>query len=305
MDAAAQHNQEIISSRVGGFGGSDAHLFLSIARKGLAGIGQNNLQRIAIAMGIREPEDHIDNKHTRAGHAFEELMDDTITLMDDEIEREKKLEAGMEFHADNFCIFAHADFWKPSTKKVFELKFSSHATEDVMNDSRYKPQFQWYYMLGAECVELVHGHGEKEPFECKEVTRQIIPKNEELIEELKKGVMILDQAIGEGWQPELKDVDFLEPDIESSIQFMFELKDKIDKLNEEYEKAKERVRKYMEGMEKSKFQVEHEGNIRSCTLSAPTVSRKFDQKLLFKDHPEMDCAKYYKDVKSKGAFKVN
>ena len=48
-----QHQMEIENTRVGGFGGSDAALFLRIAKKGgVEGLSNTDLYRIAVAMGI-------------------------------------------------------------------------------------------------------------------------------------------------------------------------------------------------------------------------------------------------------------
>ena len=45
---------EIENTRVGGFGGSDAALFLRIAKKGgVDGLSNTDLYRIAVAMGIK------------------------------------------------------------------------------------------------------------------------------------------------------------------------------------------------------------------------------------------------------------
>ena len=49
-----KHQQEIQSTRVGGFGGSDAAMFLRIAKKGgVEGLSNTDLYRIAVAMGIK------------------------------------------------------------------------------------------------------------------------------------------------------------------------------------------------------------------------------------------------------------
>ena len=53
MEELKNHQQEIENTRVGGFGGSDAALFLRIAKKGgVEDLSNTDLYRIAVAMGI-------------------------------------------------------------------------------------------------------------------------------------------------------------------------------------------------------------------------------------------------------------
>ena len=49
-----EHKQEILKSRVGGFGGSDAKLFYTIASKGVNKLSATDLLRISVAKGESE-----------------------------------------------------------------------------------------------------------------------------------------------------------------------------------------------------------------------------------------------------------
>ena len=105
-----QHQMEIETTRVGGFGGSDAALFLRIAKKGgVEGLSNTDLYRIAVAMGIKPYVPVPVTEAMQNGHIFEDsyeriLKDSGITSY----EREVKLVA--ECQPKNFKIFAHADF---------------------------------------------------------------------------------------------------------------------------------------------------------------------------------------------------
>ena len=68
-----QHQQEIESTRVGGFGGSDAAMFLRIAKRGgVDGLSNTDLYRIAVAMGIKPYAPVPVTEAMQAGHTFED-----------------------------------------------------------------------------------------------------------------------------------------------------------------------------------------------------------------------------------------
>ena len=100
---------EIETSRVGGFGGSDAALFLRIAKKGgVEELSNTDRYRIAVAMGIKPYVPISPTEAMQNGHIFEDsyarILKDSIWAVD----REVKLIA--ECQPANFRIFAHADF---------------------------------------------------------------------------------------------------------------------------------------------------------------------------------------------------
>ena len=89
---------------------------------------------------------------------------------------------------------AHADYTIGGT--VFELKYIYNTpTQKVAQ--RYECQLQWYYMLGAEAVVLVHGEGCAEPFQCLRVREWYIPRDEELIAALREACEWADYVIDE------------------------------------------------------------------------------------------------------------
>ena len=209
MEEIKTHQQEIENTRVGGFGGSDAALFLRIAKKGgVEGLSNTDLYRIAVAMGIKPYVPASPTEAMQAGHIFEDsyarmLKDSGYT----DYQREVKLVA--ECQPKNFKIFAHADFLingKTCIKKfviVNECKFiadESKTADDVAET--YKAQLQWYYMLGVEYVDLIRGYGNPEYPSTQDL---IIDKDEDIIDALKLGIRLLDEAISDGWVPEIEE----------------------------------------------------------------------------------------------------
>ena len=266
-----QHQQEIQSTRVGGFGGSDAALFLRIAKKGgVEGLSNTDLYRIAVAMGIKPYVPVSPTEAMNNGHIFEDsyarmLKDSGITF-----EREVKLVA--ECQPANFRIFAHADFvihGKNSMKKfviVHECKFiaDEEKTVDVVAET-YKAQLQWYYMLGVvEYVDLIRGYSEPD----YPITQDfIIEKNEDIIDSLKLGIRLLDDAISDGWVPEIEE------------EFACAMSEKMQNIIHDYEKLKfqkSAIDQKLEELQKQIVEYMTIGNVAKINGTLGTISRTAD-----------------------------
>ena len=73
MEELKNHQQEIEATRVGGFGGSDAAMFLRIAKKGgVDGLSNTDLYRIAVAMGIKPYVPVPVTEAMQNGHTFDD-----------------------------------------------------------------------------------------------------------------------------------------------------------------------------------------------------------------------------------------
>lgn len=178
---AQTHAQEITGSRFGWFGGSDAKTLLDVYLKRRDFLTMSNTQRnrFEVLMGWQQTPASFDTPYTRGGHAFEDYMQDKITGLQNAItgtlEREKVLRGDLYHY---FGTMAHADY--VIGERVFELKYIYNKPTAKVAE-RYECQLQWYYMLGAKDVVLVHGEGCAEPFQCFRVHEWYAPRDEELI----------------------------------------------------------------------------------------------------------------------------
>lgn len=178
---AQTHEQEITSSRFGWFGGSDAKTLLDVYLKRRDFLTMSNTQRnrFDILMGWQPTPSSFETPATRGGHAFEDYMQDKITVLQNAIngtlEREKVFRGDLYHY---FGTMAHADY--VIGERVFELKYI-YNTPTAKVAERYECQLQWYYMLGAKDVVLVHGEGCAEPFQCFRVHEWYIQRDEEMI----------------------------------------------------------------------------------------------------------------------------
>lgn len=306
---ADEHNLEIISSRVGGFGGSDAKLFLNIAKKGLDKLGVTDLKRIGVAMGLSEPGKQGDNKFTRGGHIFEDQISESFGLLGEELERELKIDSSL---AKTFKTFAHADFAKrleDGTLAIYECKYVQKDMEKVHKE--YDPQLNWYYMMdNVSKVTLVHGQGkvEEDGISIASIEQETVEPDEKMIKSLKKGIAILDEAIGNGWKPALEI-----PDIPEDMANIFATrqiaKRFVEMWTEEKEKAEKEIAAKMQEMgladggRLSAFD-EAAGEWYTITLSAPEETRRFSRTKLFKAHPELDIPEFYDITPAKEEWKV-
>ena len=274
MEEIKSHQQEIENTRVGGFGGSDAALFLRIAKRGgVDGLSNTDLYRIAVAMGIKPYVPVPVTEAMQAGHTFEDsyermLKDSGYT----DYQREVKLVA--ECQPGNFKIFAHADFIingktynKPAKKFVIvhECKFiadEEKTAEDVAET--YKAQLQWYYMLGVEYVDLIRGYGNPEFPSTQDL---VIDEDENIIDNLKLGIQLLDEAIESGWVPEIEE------------EFASAMSEKMQNIIADYERLKfekNAIDEKLEELQKQIIEYMTIGNVAKINATLGTISRTAD-----------------------------
>lgn len=305
-----QHQQEIETSRVGGFGGSDAAMFLRIAKKGgVEGLSNTDLYRIAVAMGIKPYAPVPVTEAMQNGHIFEDAYERMLKDRGDKnFEREVKI-MPHKLQMENFAIFAHADFVFYTHEgryynsndyfdEVHECKFiadESKSADDVAET--YKAQLQWYYMLGVEYVDLVRGYGDPtQPV----VQRIAIDIDEEIIEQLKLGIRLLDEAISDGWVPEIEE------------EYAAAMSEKMQNIISDYERLKFEKSAIDQKLEELQAQIVEYmtiGNVAKINATLGTISRtadsvveSFDSAKFKKDNAEL-YNKYLKKSTRKGSLR--
>ena len=305
MEEIKTHQQEIESTRVGGFGGSDAALFLRIAKRGgVEGLSNSDLYRIAVAMGVKPYVPVSPTEAMNNGHIFEESYARMLNNNGKPYEREVKLVA--ECQPANFHIFAHADFvfqekvYKKPNKIVLvhECKFiadESKTADDVAET--YKAQLQWYYLLGAEYVNLIRGYGDPEHPHTQNLA---IDEDETIIDELKLGIRLLDEAISDGWVPEIEE------------EYAAAMSEKMQNIIHDYERLKfqkSAIDEKLEELQKQIVEYMTIGNVAKINASLGTISRtadsvveSFDSKKFEKENPEL-YRNYIKKSTRKGSIR--
>jgi len=288
------HNEEIRATRVGGFGGSDAAMVLSIAKAIESGEKLTTTQkhRLNQLKGLEEVP-QFSNADTEAGHRFEDEVDAALHV---DWLREKVMYDHKGDLYENFRVFAHADFVHPATGSVKECKWTRTLNLDGLRE-RYQPQLQWYYMLGANAVSLcyciVNAESGEEDRGCVDV-----PRDDKMIDSLRAALRLIDTRFGDldTEITELDDTDI--PDnIRQEILIMRELSAKIKSLEEARDQHRASVMEWME----SKKATKAAGWWGSVTYTAASERKDFDKKAFGKDHPDL-LAAYSSKVTKKAAY---
>ena len=306
MKELKNHQQEIESTRVGGFGGSDAALFLRIAKKGgVEGLSNTDLYRIAVAMGIKPYVPVSPTEAMNNGHIFEDSYARMLKDSGKPFEREVKLIA--ESQPENFHIFAHADFIingktfnKPVKKFVIvhECKFiaDEEKTADDVAET-YKAQLQWYYMLGVEYVDLVRGYGNPEYPSTQNI---VIDEDEDIIDSLKLGIRLLDEAISDGWVPEIEEefASAMSEKMQNIIADYERLKFEKSAIDEKLDELQKQIVEYMTIGNVAKIN----GTLGTISRTADSVVESFDSKKFEKENPDV-YKQYIKKSTRKGSIR--
>ena len=305
MKELENHQQEIESSRVGGFGGSDAAMFLRIAKKGgVEGLSNSDLYRIAVAMGIKPYVPVSPTEAMNNGHTFEDSYARYLDAQGKPYQREVKLIA--ECQPANFHIFAHADFvfrekvYKKPNKIVLvhECKFiaDEEKTADDVAET-YKAQLQWYYLLGAEYVNLIRGYGDPEHPHTQNLA---IDEDENIIDELKLGIRLLDEAISDGWEPnvEAEFASDMSKKMQNIIADYERLKFEKNAIDEKLEELQKQIIEYMSIGNVFKIS----GSLGTITRTADSVVESFDSKKFEKENPDL-YKNYIKKSTRKGSIR--
>ena len=295
MKELENHQQEIENTRVGGFGGSDAALFLRIAKKGgVEGLSNTDLYRIAVAMGIKPYAPVSPTEAMQNGHIFEDSYERVLIHNGRTFEREVKLVAGCQ--PRHFAIFAHADFLIDNC--VEECKFiQDQATTEEEVAKNYQAQLQWYYMLDVENVDLVRGYGNPE---YPHIVYIAIEKDENIIDSLKLGIRLLDEAINNGWVPEIEEefASAMSEKMQNIIHDYETLKFQKSAIDEKLEELQKQIVEYMTIGNVAKIN----GTLGTISRTADSVVESFDSKKFEKENPDV-YKQYIKKSTRKGSLR--
>lgn len=294
MTEQSSNKQEIIATRKGGFGGSDAKMFYKVGQKGIEALSDTDKRRIAVALGQIEHEETPTTEAMEAGNEFEKWLADNIHPSWEnnfKMEPEKPL-------STNFKIFAHADFYLNKRKTVIEAKYTSSDAEQTMKD--YMAQLQWYYMLGADEVFLNKGY-QGEPFEINDVF--FIECNQAYIKKLIKGIKLVD-AFCDTFAYEPKDewgINDLLPYEQTAVVKMTSVLSEIKRMEQEAEELKSKLFDTM--LKHNVKSLKHDNY--TLTVVPEGVTSRFNKDKLLKDHPEIKESDYTTLSERKAYLKIN
>ena len=297
---------EIENTRVGGFGGSDAAMFLRIAKKGsVEGLSNTDLYRIAVAMGIKPYVPVSPTEAMQNGHIFEDSY--ARMLKDSGVNFDREVKLNEIAQPKHFAIFAHADFIingktfnKPVKKFVIvhECKFiqDEEKTADDVAET-YKAQLQWYYMLGVEYVDLIRGYGNPE---YPSTQNLVIDEDEDIIDALKLGIRLLDEAISDGWVPEIEEeyAAAMSEKMQNIIADYERLKFEKNAIDEKLDELQKQIVEYMTIGNVAKIN----GTLGTISRTADSVVESFDSTKFKKENADL-YNQYIKKSTRKGSLR--
>lgn len=162
-----EHKEEIVATRVGGLGSSDAKMVARIGRNGC--ISDSDKKRIAIMLGL---EEH--SNFTNEAMEYGNYIEDKIFLnrklrwfeaVSNPLYKDAYLSSKLGFDVINHIDIEYIN--KNHSKLVWcEVKATKLSFEDTLKE--YKEQLDWHYMLGnVKAMEL------KLDFELKLIHYQV------------------------------------------------------------------------------------------------------------------------------------
>lgn len=241
MCAAQAHQQEIVSSRVGCLGGSDAAMVLKVARKGIEALSNTDIKRLRVMLGFEEREDFGGSAATNAGHLFEDYVQ---VFLSEHAKKEYRFD-GMQFR--NFKVIAHADYYEEEYHRVCECKFVQKITEKVL--AQYFGQLQWYYLFpDVDAVMLIHGTGSVEPFSVDSMNLVQVDCNEVIIEDIMQGLRAIDNwcdwYLSQG-TTEWRNEEFADDELMELLTNYKSVKSTIDLFTPQLDELRQKIEAYM------------------------------------------------------------
>lgn len=264
---------ELADSHSQGFGGSDAQHWASAGRNGVLSVTAK--ERIKDVKWHRISTFNANTDAQKAGHDFEEK----IGKIYPHFEKEKKLEKVLR-KSFKFYTYAHADFYNEGN--VYECKFVQKDIDKVLK--QYQAQLQWYYMLGADNVYIIHGKGgvEEGIATIKDINIVKVEQDKTLQKEILQGL-----KIAQDFYDKLPNNEFDEIKEDAELDNLCEevgnLQGALNDIESQIKEKKEKILQLMKDKEIDKVLTEN------CNIAylCGGVRKSFDSTKFKREHPDM------------------
>lgn len=294
-----EHKQEIINTRVGGLGSSDAKMVVGIAERGT--LNYADKERIAVMLGLAEKR-QITSKAIELGNVIEDAVFEVFQR-----DFRSNITSNPRYTMDNpslsFRVSNHIDFEinTPDELIWIEHKSTIHGINQALDS--YKYQLAWHAMLGQDKAQaegkkfkLLLSHYDTNEFdgvfEADKLSIVEVAPNAHLIDKICKGLLIINEQIPTfEWQPNegILHISSLPTEINDKCEMMADHLRKIKEMTEQVDTFKARMCELMTA-----------NNVKSIvtdaftiTLVEQSVSTTFDKSKFAKEHPDM-VAQYEK-----------
>lgn len=293
-----EHKQEIINTRVGGLGSSDAKMVVGIAERGQ--LNYADKERIAVMLGLAEKR-QISTKAIELGNIIEDAVFEVFkTQFGENIVSNPRYE--IQLYLD-YRVSNHIDFEISTPDELIwiEHKSTIHGINQALED--YKYQLAWHTMLGEDKAlnegkkfRLMLSHYDTNDFDgefnADKLSIVAVPANRHYIDKIGKGLLIINEALPTfEWQPNegILHASSLPAEINDKCEMIAAHLRKIKEMTEQVDQFKTRMCELMVA-----------NNVKSIvtdaftiTLVEQSVSTTFDKSKFAKEHPDM-VAQYEK-----------
>lgn len=308
------YKDEIISSRVGNLGGSDARILAAIAKNGC--VQRAQVERLAIAKGLYE-RPNITNLAMQYGDFIENMIYDSLVQVDERWESNKCFRS-QKYGREGLGLLVHIDFslFDESRDKPLLLWVECKATttdiEQTYKD--YKEQLYVEYVLGKELAEQLGADFKLElchydasvmfedefqlqfAFDPDKISRKKVIFKKPVFD-ISSGMDIAAQYVSEmtEYKREEIDWDYLPAEVQEQMKQVNNILVSIKEKQDSIEEFKSRFYDFL-----------CKNEIKSVKTPYFTISRVdeaismlFDKVRFTAEHPEL-AAKYQRAVKKKG-----
>ena len=308
------YKDEIISSRVGNLGGSDARILAAIAKNGC--VQRAQVERLAIAKGLYE-RPNITNIAMQYGDFIENMIYDSLVQVDERWESNKCFRS-QKYGREGLGLLVHIDFslFDDSRDKPLLLWVECKATttdiEQTYKD--YKEQLYVEYVLGKELAEQLGADFKLElchydasvmfedefqlqfAFDPDKISRKKVIFKKPVFD-ISSGMDIAAQYVSEmtEYKREEIDWDYLPAEVQEQMKQVNNILVSIKEKQDSIEEFKSRFYDFL-----------CKNEIKSVKTPYFTISRvdeaismQFDKVKFASEHPEL-VAEYQKEVKKKG-----
>lgn len=308
------YKDEIISSRVGNLGGSDARILAAIAKNGC--VQRAQVERLAIAKGLYE-RPNITNIAMQYGDFIENMIYDSLVQVDERWESNKCFRS-QKYGREGLGLLVHIDFslFDESRDKPLLLWVECKATttdiEQTYKD--YKEQLYVEYVLGKELAEQLGADFKLElchydasvmfedesqlqfAFDPDKISRKKVIFKKSVFD-IASGMDIAAQYVSEmtEYKREEIDWDYLPAEVQEQMKQVNNILVSIKEKQDSIEEFKSRFYDFL-----------CKNEIKSVKTPYFTISRvdeaismQFDKVKFASEHPEL-VAEYQKEVKKKG-----
>ena len=308
------YKDEIISSRVGNLGGSDARILAAIAKNGC--VQRAQVERLAIAKGLYE-RPNITNIAMQYGDFIENMIYDSLVQVDERWESNKCFRS-QKYGREGLGLLVHIDFslFDESRDKPLLLWVECKATttdiEQTYKD--YKEQLYVEYVLGKELAEQLGADFKLElchydasvmfedesqlqfAFDPDKISRKKVIFKKPVFD-IASGMDIAAQYVSEmtEYKREEIDWDYLPAEVQEQMKQVNNILVSIKEKQDSIEEFKSRFYDFLCKNEFKSVKTPY------FTISRvdEAISMQFDKVKFASEHPEL-VAEYQKEVKKKG-----